>query len=183
MQDFLKWTLEAIRKDGSSMSWMEEKRLEWVPLAASMLNKMLQGHSFIVITDDERDWFGKYIITSINKFGKNRPFIPFLPLESCFFSLHSSKTKEDLDLLEDMLNLSFPNGYTYFYIGKSGDVKAQIAKRRDDSFLWIMDEEVQNSFYFRSNDEMLDVKLIQLFKLLDKSIDALLFAEVNFGHN
>ncbi|MBV5278304.1 MAG: hypothetical protein J0647_04610, partial [Campylobacteraceae bacterium] len=37
MQQFLKWTLEEIRKDSSTMSWMEEKRFEWVPLAASML--------------------------------------------------------------------------------------------------------------------------------------------------
>ena len=56
----------------------------------------------------------------------------------------------------------------------------QIAKRKDDSFMWIMDEHLQNSFYLLSDDDSLDIKLIQLFRLLDKSIDAVLFAEVNF---
>ena len=46
--------------------------------------------------------------------------------------------------------------------------------------MWIMDEHIQNSFYLLSSDENLDIKLIQLFKLLDKSIDAVLFAEVTF---
>jgi hypothetical protein len=181
MQNFLKWTLETIRKGGSLMSWMEEKRLEWVPLAATMLNKMLQGNTFIILTDQNREWFEQYIISSINDKEKNRPFIPFVSLKSFFPSIDTIKTKDDLVLLEDLLKISFPSGYTFFYIGKGNDLRFQIAKSKNDSFLWIMDEEIQNSFYLRSSDEMLDVKLIQLFKLLDKSIDAFLFREVKFG--
>lgn len=37
MSDFIKWTLEAIREEGSLMSWMEERRTEWTPLLASKL--------------------------------------------------------------------------------------------------------------------------------------------------
>ena len=66
MQKFLKWTLNSIRKDGSLMSWMEEKRFEWVPLASSMLSNLLRGRTIIVITDDDREWFGDYIIKSVN---------------------------------------------------------------------------------------------------------------------
>ena len=66
MQKFLKWTLDTIRKDGSMMSWMEEKRFEWVPLASSMLEKLLAGQTVIVITDDDRAWFGEYILKNIN---------------------------------------------------------------------------------------------------------------------
>ncbi|WP_298028296.1 HobA family DNA replication regulator [uncultured Campylobacter sp.] len=37
---------------------------------------------------------------------------------------------------------------------------------------------MQNSFYMSESDPSLDLKLIQLFKILDKSIDAVLFDEV-----
>ncbi|MDR1285485.1 MAG: HobA family DNA replication regulator [Campylobacteraceae bacterium] len=178
MQEFLKWTLEIIRKEGSSFSWMEEKRLEWVPLVVPMLKKMLQGHTFIMATDDERKWFGEYMIYSINKMRHNRPFISFICLRALFPNINNLKTKEDFELLEDMLSLSFPNGYTFFYVGKSNDAKYQISKQKYDSFLWIMDDQVQNSFYLKSEDDFLDTKLIQLFKLLNRSIDAVLFAEV-----
>lgn len=182
MQEFLKWTLETIRKDAFLMSWMEEKRLEWVPLAASMLEKLLRGRVFIIMTDDEREWFSSYAVHFINRSSKNRPLLPFIPLKTVLPNVDELKTKKDLELLDDMLSLTFPNGYTFFYIGKSNNIKSQIAKSQDDSFLWMIDEEMQNSFYLRSNDESLDVKLIQLFRLLDKSIDALLFAEVSLDN-
>ena len=180
MQKFLKWTLDNIRKDGSMMSWMEEKRFEWVPLNVSMLKNLIVGHTIIMITDDDREWFCNYVLNDINKLCKNRPLLPFVSLKSFYPNLNSLKTKEDIELLEDMLYQAFPNGYTYFYIGKNNSIKMQIAKRRDDSFIWVMDEQLQNSFFLSSSDENLDIKLIQLYKLLDKSINALLFAEVDF---
>lgn len=182
MQDFLKWTLKTIRKDDSMMSWMEEKRFEWVPLTTSMLKNLLDGHTIILITDDEREWFCSYILKAVNKPNNNRPLLPFVSLRALFPNLQSIKMKEDIELLEDMLNQSFPNGYTFFYVGKGNDIKMQIAKRDDDSFLWVFDERLQNSFYLSSSDELLDIKLIQLFRLLDKSIDAVLFAEVAIGN-
>jgi len=180
MQQFLKWTLEEIRKDGSSMSWMEEKRFEWVPLATSMLKNLLEGHTFVVITDDDRGWFCHYMLRAINNHQKNRPLLPFISLQTLYPNLYQVKTKEDIELLENMLSQAFPSGYTFFYVGKNSDIKMQIAKRKDDSFMWIMDEHIQNSFYLLSDDDTLDIKLIQLFRLLDKSIDAVLFAEVIF---
>jgi len=42
-----------------------------------------------------------------------------------------------------------------------------------------LDEMMQNSFTLRSDDEELDIKLIQLLTLFDKSIDAILFSEVD----
>ncbi len=180
MQQFLKWTLEEIRKEGSMMSWMEEKRYEWAPLVASMLKNLLDGHTFVVITDDDREWFSNYMLKSINNRNKNRPILPFVSLHALFPNINQIKNKEDIELLEDMLSQVFPNGYTFFYIGKNSDIKMQIAKHKDENFMWIMDEHIQNSFYLLSSDENLDIKLIQLFKLLDKSIDAVLFAEVTF---
>ena len=52
--------------------------------------------------------------------------------------------------------------------------------RSDENFLWIMDEEVQNSFKLRSSDVLLDIKLLQLFKLFNKTIDVGLFGEIDF---
>jgi len=179
MQKFLKWTLKTIRKDGSMMSWMEEKRFEWVPLASSMLEKLLAGQTIIVITDEDRAWFGEYILKGINSNNKNRPLLPFVSIRTFFPNIPQLKTREDVELLEDMLSQSFLNGYSFFYVGKSNDIKMQLAKRSDDGFLWVLDEHMQNSFYLSSGDEMLDIKLIQLYRLLDKSIDAVLFAEVS----
>jgi len=180
VQKFLKWTLDNIRKESSMMSWMEEKRFEWVPLNVSMLKNLITGHTIVVVADDDREWFCNYMLSDINKLSKNRPLLPFVSLKSIYPNLASLKTKEDIELLENMLFQAFPHGYTYFYIGKNNNIKMQIAKRRDDSFIWVMDEQLQNSFFLSSGDENLDIKLIQLYKLLDKSIDALLFAEVDF---
>ena len=180
MQKFLKWTLDYIRRDGAMMNWMEEKRFEWVPLNVSMLKNLMSGHTIVVVADDDREWFCNYMLNDINKLSKNRPLLPFVSLKSFYPNLAGLKTKEDIELLENMLMQAFPQGYTYFYIGKNNNIKMQIAKRRDDSFIWVMDEQLQNSFFLSSSDENLDIKLIQLYKLLDKSIDALLFAEVDF---
>ena len=180
MQQFLKWTLEEIRKDGSTMSWMEEKRFEWVPLAASMLKNLMNGHTFIIITDDDREWFCHYMLKAVNSQSKHRPLLPFIGLQALYPNLYQIKTREDIELLENLLLQSFPQGYTFFYVGKNSDIKMQIAKRKDDSFMWIMDEDLQNSFYLLSEDDSLDIKLIQLFRLLDRSINAVLFAEVTF---
>lgn len=162
------------------MSWMEEKRFEWVPLCASMLKNLLDGHTFIVVTDDDRAWFCHYLLRAVNNRQKNRPLLPFIALQTLYPNLYQVKNNEDIELLEDMLSQAFPGGYTFFYVGKNSDIKIQIAKRKDDSFMWIMDEHIQNSFYLLSDDDSLDIKLIQLFRLLDKSIDAVLFAEVAF---
>ena len=42
----------------------------------------------------------------------------------------------------------------------------------------IAEEQAQNSFTLSSSDENLDIKLLNLYKLFDKSIDAVLFAKV-----
>jgi len=181
MQNFLKWTLTTIRKDGPIMSWMEEKRFEWVPLATSMLENLMEGQTIIIVTDDEREWFCEYALQSINAQNKNRPLLPFISLKTFFPNINQLRAKEDFEILEDMLTQSFPNGYMFFYVGKSNDIKIQLAKRNDESFMWVFDEQLQNSFYLSSGDDLLDVKLIHLFRLLDKSINAVLFAEVDLS--
>ncbi len=179
MVTFSSWTLEQIRKDGSAFSWMEEKRFEWVPLVASAINRLINAQTLLLITDDEREWFGEYVIHRLNAASFDRPLLPVLSLSSLFPHLDSIKDSEQMTLLDDMLSLSFPNGFTYFYIGKGMHPRAKIAKSRDDSLKWLFNERAQNSFYMNSEDEKLDIKLIQLITLFDKSINAILFSEVD----
>ncbi len=176
MKQYLDWTLRSIRKS-ENFSWMEERRLEWVPLAISRLQALMEGKTFILLTDPQREWFGSYLLASINSQTNKRPFLPFVDLRAFFPTLNSLKNSEDIDLLEDLLNISFPNGYLFFYIGQSNTFNFQIAKKREDSFMWVLDEYIQNSFFLSLKDKSLDIKLIQLCKLLDQTIDVLLFPE------
>ncbi|TQR33725.1 hypothetical protein DMB92_02230 [Campylobacter sp. MIT 99-7217] len=176
MQDFLQFTLENIRAGGTFMSWLEKRRLEWAPLIAARLRLLIEGKSFILICDSERSWYEEYFLKNINA-KSNRPLVPIFSLSSlCNKNIQS---KEDILLLNDLLDVAFPNGFVYFYIGSGLDKKSNIAKSKDDSLLWVFDEELQNSFYLSSKDENLDEKLISMYKLFDKSLEAILFSKVS----
>ena len=160
------------------MSWMEERRAEWTPLLASKLKFLLDGRTFILITDSDRDWFESYFLKKINIQTNARPILPFVSLKALYPSFENITSKEDITLILDMLSLAFPNGYVFFYIGKNTDKNLQIAKSKDDSYMWLFDEQAQNSFYLNSSDKLLDIKLLSLFKLFDKSVDVVLFSKV-----
>jgi len=179
MQELLKWTLETIREEESCFSWMEEYRYEWAPLVKSAVSQCMEGKTILVITDESRQWFGKYILSSINDLNKNRPLLPIYCLTDCFPNLQSIQNIQDIQLLEDMLTISYPNGYYIWYIGKANHPYTKLAYRNNDSFLWILDEEVENSFSFRSSDTLLDIKLLQLFKLFDNTLSAVLFGDLD----
>ncbi len=178
-KDFSSWTLERIRDEGNSMNWMEERRYDWVPLAATAIDRLVNAQTFLIITDRSREWFSRYILSRLNKHDGDRPLLPIVSLGTVFPHMDKLKDEEQMSILEDMLSLSFPAGYTFFYIGKGSDPRAQIVKRKENSFIWLLDEQMQNSFYLNSKDENLDIKLIQLITLFDKSIDAILFSEVD----
>ena len=89
------------------------------------------------------------------------------------------KNEDDISFIRDMLNVSFPNGYCFWYIGRSQDARATIAKVSKNSFLWLLDEEMPDAFNLRSNDEALDMKLLQMFRLYSKTLSAALFAEIH----
>ncbi len=179
-QSFDQWTLKTVRYDKSMMSWLEERRYEWIPLASDALQRIVSGCAILLLTDDERDWYANYIITTLNKPLRNRPFIPIYSFKALVPNLKELKTADQLDLLFDMLDMSFES-YFIWYIGKVNAAHyVNIAKRREDSFLWIMDTDMQNNFSLKSYDELLDIKLMQLFRLFDKSIDAAIFGEVAF---
>jgi len=179
MQKLLNWTLETIRTEESEFSWMEEYRYDWAPLVASATSKIIQGQTILVVTDDERHWFGEYVTSKINSIDKNRPFLPFYLLENIFPNLSQTTSSQSLELLEDMLDLSYPNGYFIWYIGRGDHPYTKIIYRNDDNFMWMIDEEIQNSFQIRSSDGLLDIKLLQLYKLFDSTIDVVLFGDID----
>lgn len=158
------------------MGWIEERRFEWVPIAHSAISHLMNGTALVVITDREREWFGKYLINLINRPDQNRPFLPIFLADGLFSHLDNTP-KEGLDLIGDLFSLAFKN-HILWYIGKSDDPRSALAKKREDSFLWIMNEEVQNSFFLRSADELLDIKLMHLARLFNKTIDAVMFGEI-----
>ncbi len=178
-KDFSSWTLEQIRSKGSSLSWMQERRFDWVAIAAVAIERLMSAKTLLLITDREREWFARYTLSRLNKFDTQRPLLPIISLGTIFPYLDKINDSEQLKILEDMLSLAFPNDHMFFYIGKGNDPRAQIAKSKSDSLLWLLDETAQNSFSLSSKDEDLDIKLIQLLMLFDKSIDAVLFCEVD----
>ena len=178
MSDFLSFTLENIRNGGTFMAWMESRRLEWAPLMAARLKYLLEGRTFVLMCDEQRSWYEEYFLKNVNS-KSSRPMLPFVSLSSlCKKKIQNA---EDIALLNDLLDISFPNGYVYFYIGNATDYKSFIAKSRDDSLLWLFDEQLQDSFYLNSKDKDLDIKLISLYQLFDASLDAILFSKVQLG--
>ncbi|MDD2400555.1 MAG: HobA family DNA replication regulator [Sulfurovum sp.] len=178
MKQLLNWTLSAIREEESCFSWMEEYRYEWAPLIKSAASQILEGKTVLIVTDESRKWFAKYILNCINDLQKNRPLLPFYQLVDIFPNLASLHNTQEMQLLEDMLDISYPNGYFIWYIGKGDHPYTKVAYRNDDSFLWIMDQEVPNSFTLRSADVLLDIKLLQLYKLFDKTVSAMIFGDL-----
>lgn len=162
------------------MSWMEERRFDWVPQAANALSKLLEGHALLLLTDDDRTWFGEYIMTHLNRSVKNRPFLPIYNLHASAPSPKNIKNEQELTYFFDMLDLTHKE-YFFWYVGRYEDTYMRFIKNRDDNFTWIFDQEVQNSFFLRSYDDLLDFKLLHMFRLFDKSIDAVLSQEVDLG--
>jgi hypothetical protein len=178
MQQLLKWTLDTIRQEESCFSWMEEYRYEWAPLAKSAVSNVVEGKTCLVVTDAEHKWFGKYILNNINDLKKSRPLLPFYSLSDCFPNLQAMGATSEIELMEDMLEISYPNGYYFWYIGRGDHPYTKLAFRNEESFLWIIDDEVQNSFRLRSSDPLKDIKLLQLYKLFDQTLSAAIFGDL-----
>lgn len=179
MQSFEKWTLDAIRSDGASFSWLEEYRFEWTTIVELAISQIMEGKTIVLITDRERKWFESYIVSSINKLTTDRPIIPIVSIDSIYFHYDDISGAKMIDMLDDMLSITYKEDYFFWYIGKGEDKRVDIAKRKDNSLLWIFDEDFQNAFTMKSYDSQLDIKLLQLFTLFNLSLNAVLFGEVD----
>ena len=179
MHEFAQWSLDAIREEGGSLSWLEEQRFDWTNATAYALKQILTGKSIILITDEKRKWFEQYILSSINSISLERPLIPIVSIDSVYTHFNTVNGGEMIDMVDDMISLSFKNDYFFWYIGKGDDKKSDIAKRKDESYFWIFDEDFNNAFTLKSYDADLDIKLLQLYRLFDASLNAAMFGEVD----
>jgi len=171
--------LDAIREEGGSLSWLEEHRFEWSKTTAYALEQILNGKTIILITDEKRKWFENYILTSINGINLDRPMIPILSIDSLYTHYNAISGGEGIDLVDDMIAQSYKDDYFFWYIGKGDDKRSDIAKRKDESYFWIFDEDFNNAFTLKSYDTSLDIKLLQLYKLFNASLNAAMFGEVD----
>ncbi len=179
MPEFAQWTLDAIRKEGGSLSWLEEQRFDWTTATSYALKQILSGKTIIIITDDKRKWFEGYVIHSINSVLLERPPVAIISIDSIYPHFNSISGGEMIDMVDDMISQSYKNDYFFWYIGKGDDKRSDIAKRQDNSYIWIFDEEFNNAFPLKSYDSSLDIKLLQLYKLLNSSLNATMFGEVD----
>jgi len=176
MMDINHFTLQLIRDN--NIKWMEEKRLEWVPLVSDFISNVLDGKSVLIITDYKRAWFGDYILEKINSFQDFKPsFIPLYRLEHLVPQIEHARTDEHYEMIEDMLNISFNDNYIFWYIGTETH-KLRFARNKPSSFFWIMDMDLHKNFFLKSLDKNLDKKLLDLLFLLNETLKAAIFGEV-----
>ena len=178
MRSLLEWTLTAIREESSDFSWMEEYRYDWVPVIHSTLERLLEGQAMLVVTDPGRRWFEHYILNTINDPAKERPFLPIFSLRSLFQNLQSLDNHERLSLFEDMLDITYPQGYFFWYIGDGGHPYAKLSFRTEHNFQWLINEAINGNLVLRDSDPLLDIKLLQLYRLFDRSVEAAVFGQV-----
>ncbi len=170
-----RFMIDLIRK--KNYKWMEERRLDFIPLLSDFLNQLLDGKSVFIITDNQRKWYGKYLLNKINNFNEFKPqFLPFYMLEDIVPQITFAKHPEQFDMIEDMLNVSFEN-YIFWYIGQETSL-LKFARRKPESFYWIMDNDLSKNFYLKSTDIFLDTKLINLADIVNESLNAVIFGEV-----
>lgn len=179
MSDFAQWSLDVIREEGGCFSWLEEQRFDWTTTTSQALEQILGGKTVILITDEKRKWLETYILDFLNNAQFERPLLPIVSIDSLYKHYNSVSGGEMLDIVEDMISLSYENNYFFWYIGKGEDKRADLAKRKDTSYFWIFDEEYLNAFNLKSYDKLLDIKLLQLYRLFNASLNAAMFGEVD----
>lgn len=174
---FANWTLELARKDGIAMGWFEERRFDWCQIAYSFTKDIISGNTIIICSDLQKKWFCEYAMQTIN-INTDRPLLPIVSLESML----PRDTSFDLMLVEDMLNIAFGYKYTIWYIGHVNNKLVKLATNHQSSFIWAFDGNLHTAFNLKSDDINSDIKLLQLFKILNKTIDAIMFDEINDGY-
>lgn len=178
-RDFDQWSLDAIREEGATLAWLEEQRFDWTTTTAFALEQILSGKTIILITDAKRKWLEQYILSNINGIALERPPIAVMSIDTIYPHYDSVSGGEMIDMVDDMIAQSFKGDYFFWYIGKGEDKRSDIAKRQDNSYFWIFDEDFNNAFTLHSYDTMLDIKLLQLYKLFNTSLNATMFGEVD----
>ena len=92
MQEFTNWTVDTIRSDKLLGAWLEERKFDWLPLVSQTITNIIdKSKSVLIITDDEHEWFMKYILTNINKKKLASPYFPFYAFDSFYSNIYIIK--------------------------------------------------------------------------------------------
>ena len=177
------WLDKEIRQadnKGIMSGWLHERRLEIVPLFRQTLLHIIDGGSLILLTDTQYKWLGNYITQHINPPNKTRPFFPIYELSSLGYMIDKSlRDSEDkmFSVIVNMLNLSFKK-YAFWYIGRRNP-RAEFVLSQSHSFVWLVDENLPKTFNLSSSDELLDYKLLQLYRLFENALCASAFGQIS----
>ena len=179
MQELASWTLQTLRHDASHPTWLEERKFEWIPLAKRALQRIFNGDSLILITDNDREWFMHYVVQSINR-SSNRPYVPVIGIDTLFPQidrvLHKDET--EISLINDYLNTMFSQKYFFWYVGRNDASRSKLALSHEDCFLWIFDTQLQNSFTLQATDSLADIKLMQMYRIFNLTLEAAMFGNI-----
>lgn len=179
MQDLSSWVLQTLRHDASHPTWLEERKFEWIPLLKRALQKIFNGESLILVTDYEREWFMHYVVQSINR-SNNRPYVPIIAINALFPKIDKISHKDEMEiaLIHDYFGNIFSQKYGFWYVGRNDALHAKLALSQEDGFLWMFDTNLQNSFTLQSTDILVDIKLIQMYKIFNLALEAVMFGNV-----
>ena len=184
------WLKNAIRQEdnkGIMSGWLEEQRLGLVPLFSRVFTHILQGGSLVVLADTQRQWFSKYITQNINLSSKTRPFFPIFEIESLGFMIdmnlnYNSAPDRHFGAINKMLEHSFAKNYMLWYIGKK-TIRGDFAlfSVSVEPFVWLIDGQDMPTKTIRlsSLDDLLDYKLLQLYRLFEKALCGVVFGQIS----
>jgi hypothetical protein len=161
------------------LSWLEESRFYWSATISRAIVQIIEGKTIVLITDPERQWFANYITDNFNRLSMERPMIPLVQLQQIHPAYDRITSGVMSEMLENMLDLAFGGEYLFWYIGKGDHRRADLAKRSENSLLWVMDEDVRDAFVMYSFENMIDIKLLQLYQLFETTLNSALFGEID----
>ena len=178
MEEYLEWILERIREDKSLDNWLEEIRFDFARTTINTLTSIEDGVSILVCSDTENKWFAQYVVSKINS-NYDEPFMPFIDFNNFFPNVDKLTSNDHYQQLSDMLDISFPNGYIFWYIGDAKSKYFKITNTKDNSLLWLNEQSSTNGIYFEQ-DELFDKKLLDGYNLLQQAIMAKIYGEIDF---
>ncbi len=179
MQDLSSWLLQTLRHDVSHPTWLEERKFEWIPLLKNALQRIFSGESVVLITDYDREWFMHYVTYSINQVNK-RPYVPIIGINALFPQIDRTLQKDatEIPLINDYLDNIFSCKYFFWYVGRSDSIRAKLALSHEHCLLWLFDANLQNSFTLQSTDPLVDMKLMQMYRIFNLALEATMFCHI-----
>ena len=90
----------------------------------------------------KRKWFENYVLSSINNSIIDRPILPIVSIDSIYQHYNNINGGEMIDILDDMISLSYKENYIFWYVGTGesyvgGDVNGTgVYKTTDGGESW-----------------------------------------------